>query len=635
MILVLTVVVLAIIIGVIVTEGTDAYDATYTSMYAQEILNIQNSVDEYYYKYTKYPITGTTKTLKVSDVVSSAANQFQSETALNNVYTFYIIDLAVLGINDTKYGKNADENDVYVVSQESGKVYYLNGLEYKEKVYYTLNQDLYQLINVSQSSNITWKDVKKQEVIFSASEVEYTDKPVVIKVKVPVEAESISVTATNSKEVSEKVHEGAYNVITVNETGDSRNGNYDITVDYIYNGKTRQVTYSVTVFDNKSPTVDYERTSQNDIDTIKVIATDDYSNIKYIKYETKLVDDKEYFKHYGKTVVNNTYKIATGTLSTIYVEDNAGNSTILMLGWKYKADENGKYEYVTNGVQTLDIGDTIDYDETNGGKITNLTNVGWRVLGVTDSGNLKLISSDNVQELTLTGQEGYTTGINELNRISKEYGYGKGATLARSITVEDINRITGYNPNNEGVYDPEQTGSGNKYGQGKLWEYGNEVIYYWDGDEYPTYEYTENDGTLKTESLSYSHSKAFYYNDTYSPKPTSVNSRQLITTLKISYYYYTGSRYISTSSNTYKVVFKNEENSSNRNTYWCASSFIGTDINGAAFGMRYVSSGEVYRHNLFYSHGGAYSSAYGVCPVVVLDVDTKLSEVSNGVWNIK
>ena len=182
MILVLTVVVLAIIIGVIVTEGTDAYDATYTSMYAQEILNIQNSVDEYYYKYTKYPITGTTKTLKVSDVVSSAANQFQSETALSNVYTFYIIDLAVLGINDTKYGKNADENDVYVVSQESGKVYYLNGLEYKEKVYYTLNQDLYQLINVSQSSNITWKDVKKQEVIFSSSEVEYTDKPVVIKV---------------------------------------------------------------------------------------------------------------------------------------------------------------------------------------------------------------------------------------------------------------------------------------------------------------------------------------------------------------------------------------------------------------------------------------------------------------------
>ena len=42
---------------------------------------------------------------------------------------------------------------------------------------------------------------------------------------------------------------------------------------------------------------------------------------------------------------------------------------------------------------------------------------------------------------------------------------------ARSITVEDINKVTGYNPNNVGVYDINQTGDGTKFGEGNLYEY--------------------------------------------------------------------------------------------------------------------------------------------------------------------
>ena len=36
--------------------------------------------------------------------------------------------------------------------------------------------------------------------------------------------------------------------------------------------------------------------------------------------------------------------------------------------------------------------------------------------------------------------------VDEINNISKLYGQGKGANNARSINIEDINKITGYNP---------------------------------------------------------------------------------------------------------------------------------------------------------------------------------------------
>lgn len=69
----------------------------------------------------------------------------------------------------------------------------------------------------------------------------------------------------------------------------------------------------------------------------------------------------------------------------------------------------------------------------------------------------------------LMGQAGYVNGENELDYICELYGQGNGATGARSITVEDINEITGY--------DPQNTGTGEVFDKGGIGEYGNKVIY--------------------------------------------------------------------------------------------------------------------------------------------------------------
>ena len=151
--------------------------------------------------------------------------------------------------------------------------------------------------------------------------------------------------------------------------------------------------------------------------------------------------------------------------------------------------------------KTMKVGDYVDYDPTLEAKASDLTypstadktgtnsdqefnattyksaGRGWRILGV-KNGKIRLISEEfigpgkdkeiyigNRTYYTLYGQKGYINGIEELNKISAIFGHGKGAEKATSITIEDINEITGYNPETA------------KYEKGNFYEYGNKVTY--------------------------------------------------------------------------------------------------------------------------------------------------------------
>ena len=143
--------------------------------------------------------------------------------------------------------------------------------------------------------------------------------------------------------------------------------------------------------------------------------------------------------------------------------------------WRF--DENG---VITNGELTLHIGDYINYNEQVGATETTYTSnistydefdgqlftlsaykYGWRLLGV-ENGHLLLISEDVIgpdkgykrknEDIEDYGRMylfytswGYANIIDDLNNISKLYGQGYGASGARSITIEDINKITGFN----------------------------------------------------------------------------------------------------------------------------------------------------------------------------------------------
>ena len=232
--------------------------------------------------------------------------------------------------------------------------------------------------------------------------------------------------------------------------------------------------------------------------------------------------------------------------------------------WKYDEDGN-----VTNGTITLEIGDYINYDcTTNDETYTSYESAngygdqtftasdysyGWRVLGIDEgTGELLILSEDfvpleggysenNRTYYYLQGQEGYANGVNELNKICEIYGKGEGATDGRNITVDDVNKITGYNPNNEGVYDPEQTGTGTKFREGEILEYGNKITFYWDGTEFP---YLETSNGIKR-SITYDYSDGFAWYEPSKgwqllPKSStaSTESREEIATIESNYYTY-------------------------------------------------------------------------------------------------
>ena len=188
-------------------------------------------------------------------------------------------------------------------------------------------------------------------------------------------------------------------------------------------------------------------------------------------------------------------------------------------------------ETYTNGTQTLKVGDYVNYDPTAGATEEQMTytskaeksgwdndqsfdartykNAGyrWQVLDVKD-GKVRLISEEyvgpgtysdqNRTQYSLGGQKGYIYGVEELNAISSIFGHGAGAESSISITVEDINAITGYNPATA------------KYGEGQWYEYGNKVTYSYNSEK--NYTATRTNGATAEDNI-YTFNDLFNYYD--------------------------------------------------------------------------------------------------------------------------
>ena len=113
---------------------------------------------------------------------------------------------------------------------------------------------------------------------------------------------------------------------------------------------------------------------------------------------------------------------------------------------------------------------TVDEDKTassstdeNGSKDQTFSiniDTKWRVLGKDDNGQILIVSADPVKKdmgetndpyFYLKGAKGYINAEKELEKISKIYGHGVGATGARSLKIEDVNKICGVTVGSDGL----------------------------------------------------------------------------------------------------------------------------------------------------------------------------------------
>lgn len=281
-------------------------------------------------------------------------------------------------------------------------------------------------------------------------------------------------------------------------------------------------------------------------------------------------------------------------------------------GWKQKDD--GTIENADGTITGIKIGDYVNYSPANseitsitsyeidngyGDQTLNLTdyNGGWQILGI-NNGEIELISQNVVTntDFYLKGRTGYQNAETELNKVASLYGYGTHAIRARSVNVNDINKITGYNPNAEGIKNPtaEEIASGNKYGKDQLDEYDNEVTYSWIGTNYPKYTSTnENTGNIveshNANKSSYGDfKKAFSWYDfsnnswkksSYTSSASTESPVEItkLTSTGYSYYPETLTTNYNTSATTGITYNSAERQMLFDKTYWLASRCVSTD----------------------------------------------------------
>ena len=323
------VLVLLILLSVVVINGKKSIETANKVGFLTEISDIQQRVLEYYKLNNELPILENI-IINVSDLNADEKNEFEGETITNETVIFSKLNKTLIGVTDTKYGNNEDEKDIYAISEKTKRVYYIKGIKADNKNYFTYTN--VKMNSVTVPREVKSNQTKVQDVIFEKSNENYTNIPIVTKVLLPLDANSITVTATNNKSISAISYEGFDKLVIVNEESADKTGNYGITVLYTVDGMQKTVTYNVENFDNTLPTANtMSRLLEDGRREIAVEANDDLSGIKTIKCEIGSNYTQDYFKSYGTVVKNGKCIIKDSDTYTIYVEDNASNYVLIDL----------------------------------------------------------------------------------------------------------------------------------------------------------------------------------------------------------------------------------------------------------------------------------------------------------------
>ena len=145
-----TIIVVIILVSTIVISTGNIIEKTKKSEFAKEIYSIQTLLKEYNFKNGKYPISNQIE-INLNDIDEKYKEQFKKESGYrDNKVSLNVIDLVELSVENVNRGlKKYGESDIYLVSQETGVVYYLLGENIGKDIYYTLTSELKSLIGVT------------------------------------------------------------------------------------------------------------------------------------------------------------------------------------------------------------------------------------------------------------------------------------------------------------------------------------------------------------------------------------------------------------------------------------------------------------------------------------------------------
>ena len=308
--------------------------------FALEINSIEASINTYYVANGEYP-TGSSVALDLTGI-DSYKDQILANGEVptsDNKVILYEIDYSKIGNLTTNLGNGKNgENDIYALSQETGRVYYLQGLKIGSEVYFTLTEDLKNVLSQERNGDIFETN---NAIIFLPSTKEWTNEEISVTVKVPKDyiINSINATKTGS--------DNNYNLYEAKGTS-----NFNIEIKYTTDEDTTNVkvaNYAVTNFDNVKPKLVIDNNINEIVDEttdagfINITErSDSISGVKFVKFEEGNIKEDEayeYFQNNGKLVEENTivFSEKADTL-TVYIQDNAGNFDVEYINVWYNND---------------------------------------------------------------------------------------------------------------------------------------------------------------------------------------------------------------------------------------------------------------------------------------------------------
>lgn len=341
-VLTITIAIMTMLIATVTFSGIQSIDRTKKIKFATELSLMEEMTNSYILNNNgEYPVSNSI-VLDVSKVSLNALTQFEGETQTNSKINLYEINSNLLGKNKTVYGnKSGGNDDVFAISKDTKKVYYIRGLKVSGSTYYTLNDELKKVINYSKNKD----DLINGGIIFTPSKTQWTNEKISAEIKVPSNYIDIVVKVvqigTTDVTLTGVLNNDYYTYNAKALLSDSA-ANYDVVVTYKLNSEGNVITqkFSVKNYDGVKPILNLSAKKQMDdgqaseiYSYISVLnSQDNNSGIKVIKYENIKLDSSQkntYFKTSGIECLDNNIKIKDGAdYVSVYVEDNAGNFEI-------------------------------------------------------------------------------------------------------------------------------------------------------------------------------------------------------------------------------------------------------------------------------------------------------------------
>lgn len=330
--LVVTIAVMLTLVSVITYTGINTANTSKKMAFASEIKMIQECIDSYRTNNEGNFPTSDFVTIDLSNASIDVKKQFtdNEEEIIDNKVYLSKIDYTKLELNSLNRGLGQTSDDIYVLSTKSGIVYYAKGLKIGNITYYTLTNDLKNLLSYNQKSN----EVSiSNAIVFKLSTTDWINSgKVECSVKVPNNYSSKEPTFNGNIILDVQTSsEGEY--ITHKFNIDN---NGIIEIKYNDGKEDKTASYTINNFDKDIPTVSISKISNSNPDkkSYKIDANDKTSGVKVIKYDIGNIANDNisnvYFYSNGIQVKDNIIQLDNDvSYITVYVEDKAGNSQVV------------------------------------------------------------------------------------------------------------------------------------------------------------------------------------------------------------------------------------------------------------------------------------------------------------------